>query len=362
MLEINTNSLAYSVYTHLRKAEAQSTTAMERLSSGKRINSGMDDAAGLSISNRMNVLYRSIQTAIGNVNDGISMGQAQEAGIREIDSYLVRTKQLLVQAANDTLSTSAVSSIFNEIEQMMGGIAESIAVTKFNGLDLLGNRSVSSATTLGDVQVESIDGDYGVTASETLTLSTQGLTTDTEYQYLSAIGDTPTTVTPDGYYDIDGTSSSSYTTMADTDPMWDSSGQLYFKSTRDGSSEWYTTDSLSYSDIEYVQSAATNPTGLVTRKTSHVGSDSSYDVFLTSYSSYVRMQFRDSSGNSSYYNFSPPTDISYSSVQSSVNLSSQTKEITVGGQTHTAIDMAYSDGWDVFVTPLDLTTGSVVGT
>lgn len=349
MVEINTNMLATTVYSHLRNAESASMTAMERLSSGKRINSAMDDAAGLSISNRLNVLTSSIQKALGNVSDGLSMGFAAEAGMREIDGYLTRTRELLTQAANSTLSSNAVSSIFNEIEQMMGGIAETIAVTKFNGVDLLGNRSTLSASTLGAYQFIDDSGSFSYTPVETVTYDTTRLTTDSLSVSQIREIDTPSSTSLYQSSVSASPNTSSYTTMADVDPQWDSSGNLYFQSNREGGSNvWYQSTSATSANITEVSGTPSYVTTITSLSPSDTGTrygirvDSSGDV-----------QLYDSSRTYlGWYDIWPGRD-----VGGDVAFSTQ---ILTDANGDKLIDLAYSNGWDIYVNRYNLTDGTYV--
>ena len=101
---INTNILAMTAQRNLSRSQGSMATAMQRLSSGLRVNSAKDDAAGLAIAERMNSQVRGMNVAIRNANDGISLAQTAEGGLNEIGSMLQRMRELAVQSANGTNS------------------------------------------------------------------------------------------------------------------------------------------------------------------------------------------------------------------------------------------------------------------
>ena len=117
MAVINTNLLSLTTQNNLNKSQSSLGTAIERLSSGLRINSSKDDAAGQAIANRMNSQIKGMTQAARNANDGISLVQTAEGNLNEINSNLQRIRELAVQAANDTNGTTDYTSISTEITQ-----------------------------------------------------------------------------------------------------------------------------------------------------------------------------------------------------------------------------------------------------
>jgi flagellin len=110
---------------------------MQRLSSGLRVNSAKDDAAGLAIAERMNTQVRGMNVAIRNANDGISLSQTAEGALGKISDNLQRMRELAVQSANDTNSTSDRTALDNEFKQLADENARLITNTTFNGQPLL---------------------------------------------------------------------------------------------------------------------------------------------------------------------------------------------------------------------------------
>lgn len=136
MTVINTNVSALRAQNSSRIADKMQGQAMERLSSGKRINSAKDDAAGLAIATRMDAKVRGLNQAVRNANDGISLAQTAEGAMGEISNVLVRMRELSVQAANGTTATSDRAAIQTEVTALLGQIGDIAGRTDFNGTNL----------------------------------------------------------------------------------------------------------------------------------------------------------------------------------------------------------------------------------
>ncbi|EOC0249366.1 flagellin [Cronobacter sakazakii] len=147
MSVINTNLLSLTTQTNLNKSQSALGTAIERLSSGLRINSAKDDAAGQAIANRMTSQVKGMTQAARNANDGISLVQTAEGNLNEINTNLQRIRELAVQAANDTNGSTDLTSINTEITQRLSEIDRIAGGANFNGKSLL-NGSVSTALTI----------------------------------------------------------------------------------------------------------------------------------------------------------------------------------------------------------------------
>lgn len=137
MTVINTNVSALRAGNSTRAANASLSQAMERLSTGKRINAAKDDAAGLSVATRMTSEIRGLNAASRNASDGISLVQTAEGGLSQITSMLQRMKELAVQAGNGTLGTTDKTNLKAEFDQLALQITEVSNRTTFNGVDLL---------------------------------------------------------------------------------------------------------------------------------------------------------------------------------------------------------------------------------
>lgn len=156
MAVINTNLLSLTTQNNLNKSQSALGTAIERLSSGLRINSAKDDAAGQAISNRFTANIKGLTQASRNANDGISIAQTAEGSLNEINNNLQRIRELAVQAQNGTNSGSDIDSIQSEVNQRLDEINRVASQSQFNGIKILAGSN--SATTIS-IQVGSKDGE-----------------------------------------------------------------------------------------------------------------------------------------------------------------------------------------------------------
>ena len=136
-LTINTNVASLNAQRNLGASQSNLNTAMQRLSSGLRINSAKDDAAGLAISDRMTAQIRGLNQAARNANDGISLAQTAEGALQESTNLLQRMRELAVQSANDTNSDSDRASLNDELNQLKAELDRIAQTTEFNGTNLL---------------------------------------------------------------------------------------------------------------------------------------------------------------------------------------------------------------------------------
>ncbi|MBN3063588.1 FliC/FljB family flagellin [Pectobacterium aquaticum] len=137
MAVINTNSLSLTAQNNLTKSQSALGTAIERLSSGFRINSAKDDAAGQAIANRFTANIKGLTQAARNANDGISVAQTTEGALNEINNNLQRIRELAVQAANGSNQNVDLDSVQGEIQQRLDEIDRVSSQTQFNGVKVL---------------------------------------------------------------------------------------------------------------------------------------------------------------------------------------------------------------------------------
>jgi flagellin len=142
MTVINTNIKSLVAQNALKGNNRALSAAMEQLSTGKRINSARDDAAGLAISSRMTAQIRGLDQAVRNANDGISLLQTAEGAMVEVTNMLQRMRELSIQAANDTYSSSDRASLDLEYQQLMAEISRIAGNTEWNGMQVLNNTNV----------------------------------------------------------------------------------------------------------------------------------------------------------------------------------------------------------------------------
>ena len=168
---INTNIGSLNAQRQLNKTQSMMDTAMERLASGLRINSAKDDAAGLAISTRFNTQVRGLNQAVRNANDGISLSQTAEASMQEMTNVLQRMRELAVQAANSTNSSSDRASIQSEVDQLFNELDRIAETTAFNGTNLLDGSASSLTFQIGANSGQTLDISVGSVTTQSLALN-----------------------------------------------------------------------------------------------------------------------------------------------------------------------------------------------
>ena len=168
MTVINTNTSSMIARDAIQRNDRAMSTAMERLSTGSRINTAKDDAAGLAISERMSAQVSGLNMAVRNANDAISLLQTAEGATKEIGNMLTRMRELAVQSANGTYTSTDRTALDLEFGALMDEIDRIAANTEWNGSAILaGNGSLETAAEL----VNSKDIQLGAEASQTMNLS-----------------------------------------------------------------------------------------------------------------------------------------------------------------------------------------------
>ena len=168
---VNTNVMSLNAQRQLNKSQLSQNQAMERLSSGLRINSAKDDAAGLAISTGMSSQVRGLNQAVRNANDGISMAQTAEGSMDEMTNILQRMRELSVQAANDTNSDSNRASIQIEIDQLYSELDRIAETTSFNGTNLLDGSNKSTNLQIGAESGQSLSFSIDAVTTKDLNLN-----------------------------------------------------------------------------------------------------------------------------------------------------------------------------------------------
>ncbi|MEZ2377396.1 flagellin [Enterobacter sp. RCC_40] len=167
---INTNALSLMAQNNLNKSQSSLGTAIQRLSSGMRINSAKDDAAGLAISNRFTSSIRGMTQAARNANDGISLAQTTEGALEEVTENMQRIRELTVQAKNGTNSASDLDSIKKEIGTRLEEIQRVAETTNFNGVKVFDGSKDKITIQIGDKDEDTIDISLNKLDMETLGL------------------------------------------------------------------------------------------------------------------------------------------------------------------------------------------------
>jgi flagellin len=163
---INTNVASLNAQRNLTTSQGQLATALQRLSSGLRINSAKDDAAGLAISERFTTQIRGLNQAVRNANDGISLAQTAEGALGETGNALQRIRELAIQSANSTNSASDRTALNAEAAQLLAEIQRNGLTTQFNGQNIL------------DGTFSSAQFQVGANANQTISFGIQGATTN----------------------------------------------------------------------------------------------------------------------------------------------------------------------------------------
>jgi flagellin len=176
MTVINTNVGALRAQNGSRTASMTLATAMERLSTGKRINSAKDDAAGLAIASRMNAEVRGMNVAIRNANDGISLAQTAEGALGEVSNMLQRMRELAVQAANGTNSSTDRAALQAELAQLVAEVDGVSKSTTFNGVQLLDGSSKNVSLQIGTRATDNLS--FGISAADAKSLGLVGYAVD----------------------------------------------------------------------------------------------------------------------------------------------------------------------------------------
>jgi flagellin len=173
-MTINTNVQSLNAQRNLGTSQASLSTSMQRLSSGLRVNSAKDDAAGLAIADRMNSQVRGMNVAVRNANDAISMSQTAEGAIGNVGEMMQRMRELSVQSANVTNGTADRANLDAEFKQLGAEIDRTLKSTKFNGQAILATDAGAKAFQVG------------ANSGETVSITTTNLATNTTITALTA--------------------------------------------------------------------------------------------------------------------------------------------------------------------------------
>jgi flagellin len=186
---INTNISSLNAQRNLNNSQNAQSQALERLSSGLRINGAKDDAAGLAISNRLDAQVRGLNVANRNAGDGVSLAQTAEGALNSITGSLQRMRELALQSANGSNSSLERSSIQEEVEQLKAEIASISEKTSFNGQNLLDGSFQNTGFQTGANVGERIDVSIGETSVNTLgSAATAGISSNVSQDPLTTTG------------------------------------------------------------------------------------------------------------------------------------------------------------------------------
>ena len=197
MSVINTNVKSMIAQNAMTVNNRSLGKAMEQLSTGKRINSAADDAAGLAIGNRMTAQIKALDQSVRNANDGISMMQTAEGATKEITSMLQRMRELSVQAANDSYSAGDRTAIAGEMTQLTSEVTRIASNTQWNGMSILSGATAYSSMTFqvgteGDA-TSAITVGFSAMSAGALTISALSVSTSVQAQASIELLDTAIT-------------------------------------------------------------------------------------------------------------------------------------------------------------------------
>jgi flagellin len=219
MTVINTNVKSLISQNALFRNSRDLSSAMEQLSTGKRINSAADDAAGLAISSRMTAQIKGLDQAVRNANDGISLLQTAEGALIEVTNMLQRMRELNVQAGNDTYTDKDRTSLSLEYKQLVMEINRIATNTQWNGMSILDNNTeagrsigtgglIASPTTPG-AEVRNINFQVGANANQIISIQFRDFTIPVD-----ADGNPDSSATPGDWKIFSGDAALNNTSMA----------------------------------------------------------------------------------------------------------------------------------------------------
>jgi flagellin len=229
---INTNMASLNTQNNLTKSQAALNTSIQRLSSGMRVNSAKDDAAGYAIANRMDSIIRGQNVAIRNANDAISFSQTAEGALSKISDNLQRMRELAVQSANGTNGSDDRTSLDTEFKQLQAEVTRIVGNTKFNGAAVLGDGMQADGTTANTNRTTTANGTTastfdvkfqigaGTTSGDSVTVNSKDLSYSSSDTFkaadTSSTLSTGTTPAADGINILDQTNSSAAIAQIDS--------------------------------------------------------------------------------------------------------------------------------------------------
>lgn len=194
MTTINTNTNALTVKNAAVINQRDMAKAMEHLSTGRRINSASDDAAGLSIRNKMSSQILSLDQAVRNANDGISMLQTADGSTAEVTSMLIRMRELSIQSANDIYTDEQREGLNAEVTELKAELLNVLENTEWNGTKFLKGEAGNAGSVIFQV---------GASATDQITLITSDLSADADVSAIQSIDITTQTGANSAIGDVD---------------------------------------------------------------------------------------------------------------------------------------------------------------
>ena len=191
-LSINTNIASISAQRSFLNSSRDLETAYERLASGKRVNSSVDDAAGLAVATKMASRVSGLNQAVRNTNDGVSMVQIAEGSMAEVTSILQRMRDLAVQAANSSVGSTERGFLNNEKDELLTALTNSLKQAQFNGISLVTGSAVQLTFQVGADQTDQLAFTIGAMSATSLTVGGSSADIDTIANASTAISNIDT--------------------------------------------------------------------------------------------------------------------------------------------------------------------------
>lgn len=247
---INTNIASLNAQRNLNSSQSALNTSLQRLSSGLRINSAKDDAAGLAISERFTSQIRGMNQAVRNANDGISLAQTAEGAMGEVGNILQRIRELAVQSSNATNSGTDRAALQQEVSQLTSELDRIATTTEFNGTKLLD----------GNFNAQQFQ--VGANANQTISVTVGGARANQLGSVVNQAGNYTSTITPT---EVDGGThlTAARTTYDGVDGTAITVGELYINGTEVKASSAYATSAAGQTaESAYAKAAAVNASNI----------------------------------------------------------------------------------------------------
>jgi flagellin len=339
---INTNVLSLNAQRNLSTSGSSLATSLQRLSSGLRINSAKDDAAGLAISSRFTTQIRGLNQAVRNASDGISLAQTAEGALAEVGNNLQRIRELAVQAANSTNSASDRAALDAEVQQRIAEVDRVAAQTAFNGLKVLDGTFGTGTFQVGANVGETISLSLSTSVRATAIGKTADYVGGTAYSSASAIGQqgagVDTTALSAG--DISLTVGSGQATQIVAATAGSGNGQTT-------ASAYAKANAINSSGIAGVTATADTTVQLNLGATAIAATVTDYDLTINGQAIY------------SSYNATSGGSVSADSFVAAINSNSATTGVTASyDSSNTRVTLTASDGRNITVTQANTTTAS----
>jgi flagellin len=329
-MTINTNIASLNAQRNLGRTQSTLNQSLQRLSSGLRINSAKDDAAGLAISNRMTSQIRGLDQAARNANDAISLAQTAEGALQETSNLLQRIREIAIQSANDTNSASDREALNSEAQQLIDELDRIAKTTSFNGTNML------------DGSFDAAVFHIGADANQTISVSISGARANQMGQLAQATGNAVNDTATNGA-NVSLQCGSGSVTFIEASTDYAVSGDSY----RDGTSAYAKAAAINATNVGDIQaSASTSLTGAAAQGAVTSGADAStYSLSVNGVAIYSSEVLDNGE------------TIAAADLVNQINLHSNDTGVTASLESGGELTLSASDGRDIVFT--EATTGTI---